>query len=316
MVSPGFQFDIRGTYSVAKRDMNQARRFLRQGKRILPDVSRVRQWNWHVILTTLGVALFSLVVVLMHKKVYAILMHQKEYRVPMDRLRTAKLDPWADQVTRKVLKDVHGPPVNIMKQDALEEIQRRYESSPWVRRVNRVERRGHESVKVKAELRRPAAAVSDRKGRWYLVDRYGVRLPGTYTSPPSSFGTVFRISGFAGSPPAPGEQWDARPVPAASSLAYRLLNSGIHKKLEVTRIEINGSRNDWEKGRGELVFHTRSNVQVVWGRAERQRGPWEPDAARKLRNLRLVLRGAPDLTGLEQVKLQYDDPVISLKSRR
>jgi len=292
--------------------MNQARRLLKKGKQALPDLSAGRSLSWKTGLVMLGVLSGCLVVVLMHKKVYEVFLQHQQYRVPMNRFHTASLSDWSDQVTRRVLDDIHGSSVSLLDPDGLREMKKRYEASPWVRTVHRIERKGLKKVKVRAELRRPVAVVSDDQGHWYIVDRYGVRLPGTYTAPPVRFGTVYRVNGFTGTPPASGERWSARPVRAAASLAYRLVTSDLRDRLDIAGIEVRGSHRDWEQGRGQLVFRTRRDVRVIWGGSGDQRSPWEPDADQKLKNLRLILRGSPNLRGLDQVKLQFGDPIISL----
>lgn len=279
------------------------------------QVGSLRNLNWGAILTTACCLMFGLVVVVMHKKMYEVMMHDPSYQLKMDQLQAASFPDWA---SGRVKEDVQqklasGPSLSIYDAQFLRKLTARYEASTWVRDVRSIKRRGLDGVKVTLELRRPVAVIADRQGRTFLVDRKGVRLPGTYRNIPERFGTVYRIKGHALKVPEPGKAWKSGRIKAAVTVAAHLQRSKLSRVLRVRYLELDGSVEDWRKGNGQIIIRTSNNKSVVWGGTEEHGNPWEPSPNRKLKNLRRVLRGAPDLVGLKTVKLQFSDPIVSMQ---
>ncbi len=278
-------------------------------------IGSLRKLNWNAILTTSCCLMLGFVVVIMHKKIYDVMMNDPSYQLNMDQLQAASFPDWADgRVKRDVQEQLaSGSSLSVYDTHFLRKLTSRYEASKWVRDVRSIERRGLDGIKVALELRRPVAVIADRSGHKYLVDRKGVRLPGTYDTIPERFGTVYRIKGQALRVPEPGNAWNSGRIRAAVSVAAHLQRSQLSKALRVRYLELDGTVEDWRNGNGQIIIRTSNDKSVVWGGTEELGNPWEPSPNRKLKNLRRVLRGAPDLRGLKTVKLQFSDPIVSMQ---
>ncbi len=291
--------------------MNTAKRLWKRSIESLPYPAWFDRVNWKAVgAGTLGF-FFILVVVLMHRKVYGLFLKKPEYQVNFGSLTTAQLPSWAgERVRSSIQKDLSGKQVSLLDDRMAERVREVYEQNPWVREVKSVSRT-LDGVNVKAELRKPVAAIRGPGTRWYLVDRSGTRLPGAYRNFPDQFGNVYLVTGFTTTPPDPGETWNDPRVPNAARLAAVLKYTGINEKMDINKLQVKGNDADWNNGRGQIIIRTEENVPVYWGRPPGQGGPGEPDVKQKLENLRRVLQGAPDLIGLKKVKLQYRHPIIS-----
>lgn len=294
--------------------MRQTKRIYQKGKRLIRSMGPPRDLNWNAILTTTGVMVFGLVVVLMHKKIYEMMMHSEAYQIRVQKLHAAHFPDWADgKVKESIQKDLSGPSISMYDPNLLVKVKQRYESSRWVRRVRTINRNGLTGVRVKLELRRPAAYITDREGRKYLIDRKGVRVPGVYNDIPDAFGSVYRIQAYATSTPESGEKWRSDRLQDAAYVAAVLQKTNLDRVLDVERIVLKGSARDWKQNEGRIILRTKNQKSVIWGGANKDDAPWEPSPRAKLKNLQTVLKGAPNLTGVKEVKLQFDDPIVSLK---
>ena len=94
--------------------------------------------------------------------------------------------------------------------------------SPWVERVERVTKQPDGTVRVQAAFREPLAFVESR-GRAYLVDGTGVRLPLEYSPDFLGPSDLFVVVGVSGPIPDIGQAWSGKdPQQPAVDLAAGL----------------------------------------------------------------------------------------------
>ena len=174
-------------------------------------------------------------------------------------------------------------------------------TSPWVAKVERVGKQADGMIAVRAIFREPAACV-EKRGRVFLVDQAGVRLPQDYPansvdlSNPSS---LLLITGVAASPPAIGAVWagqDDPNQPAPDLVAGLKLVEHLREAATQGRLPFRSSLRAIDVGNyylkenafdGKLRLRTISpRCYVRWGEPPGSEYPVEPSASRKLDMLR------------------------------
>lgn len=164
--------------------------------------------------------------------------------------------------------------------------------SPWVRRVGRIQRTGHDQVKVYAQYRQPVATVQGIDG-YHLVDDQGVRLPGLYLKHQLPQLGLPLIEGVSLQPAHIGEVWPGNDLQAGLALVNILATQPYRDQIH----GIDVSKRD-TRGRILLVMHTQKGM-VRWGLPPGQEESIEPAAAIKAKWLSDVdrQRGAIDAGG-------------------
>lgn len=187
-----------------------------------------------------------------------------------------------------------------------------YESSPWVDRVEKIEVRLPNQVKVRLVVREPVVAVKYGDTH-YLVDKRGVRLPGQYADLAQVPYVLFRVSGVQANLPRPGERWADVGIPAGVAVAAALRDGGVEQELEIESIDVANVDGRLDPSRSEIVLHTRERTAIEWGRSPWTKKFGEPTMDAKLENLRLALDAAPGLRGVKYLKLQFDRPYMAYR---
>jgi hypothetical protein len=268
------------------------------------------------VLTVAIVAVGSLLVMLVHRRIYAHLLNDENYMVNLEELAVVSRPSWAGVGIERGLTDVtplRGK-VSIFDETLVPRLVEYYESNPWVARVIAIEKEYPATVRVRLQLRRPLAAIESR-GNCYIVDREGARLPGkyTYNNLPRLPFYVPKIVGVASLPPEPGSYWDDPAVAAATSVADALVCEGLDKVIHIVAIDVANINGRVNKAESEVVIWAEDNVPIQWGRAPNTDKFGELSVEQKIRNLKLVLMSSPRLRGLKLVKIQFQRPTVARK---
>ncbi|MDQ7779584.1 MAG: hypothetical protein RDV41_07725 [Planctomycetota bacterium] len=267
-------------------------------------------------LTLAIVGMGTLLVMLVHRRIYAHLLNNEDYMVDLDQLAVVTRPAWAGAGIERGLTEVAPLTgrVSIFDENLVPALVEYYESNPWVAQVVSVEKEYPATVRVRVRLRKPLAAVENR-GYCYLVDRDGVRLPGKYAHenlPRLPF-YVPKVIGVTAPPPEPGSCWDDAAVLAGTTVAEVLVDQGVDKMMHIVAIDVANVNGRINRGESEVTIWAEENVPIQWGRAPSTDKYGELDVDQKIRNLKLILMGAPRLRGLKLVKLQFQRPTVATK---
>ena len=154
----------------------------------------------------------------------------------------------------------------------------RLSQSPWVRAVHHVGKAEPGVIRVACEYRRPIAMVQQHE-YFYMVDEYGIRLPGQYDYQPG----WLLIQGVQAALPEPGEIWPGADLAAGLRLAEMLLNQPYHYQVVAVLMHNHGGRVDPYHHHVELVTD-RDGSRILWGSAPGEEQE-ENTAAHKLQIL-------------------------------
>jgi len=227
--------------------------------------------------------------------------------------------PW---LTRRDLDEIRSvfaqlPSFSVFDPGIRDRLEQAIRSSPWVRAVRRVERDLPDVAELTLEIRKPIAWVA-RGGRHYLVDRHGVRLPGSYVRPVTGFEHPMPVihGDRLASPPAAGEKWEDDALREGIAMAielYRLYASPLGDQVRIEQIDVSGVGRRRE-GHSEIVLVTGSGVSIEWGSSPLYEGFGELSTERKLDNLALLCQGFPRLHGTGgRVSVRWDQPNVFLE---
>ena len=175
-------------------------------------------------------------------------------------------------------------------------LQRLFEAmsaSPWVERVERVQRTSSGPIEVTAEFRQPTALVEMPEG-YHLIDSKGVRLPVVYPRHAISRLNLPVITGVASKPRPEGQPWPGEDLQAGLALVKMLADQPYTRQIQAYDVRERDPR-----GRIRLVLKTRTGM-VRWGLPPGQEQPVEPDASIKKQWLAKVAenyRGLVDAGG-------------------
>lgn len=131
----------------------------------------------------------------------------------------------------------------------------------WVEEVASVRRNSQARFEIHCHYRHPFAMVQ-HDGAFYLVDRSGVRLPGTYLYDP----TWQLVQGMdAGAPPA-GARWQGNELQAALTLLEALQREPYKDQITAVLVENFNGRVDPHRSHVELATD-RAGGRIRWGSA-------------------------------------------------
>jgi len=278
-------------------------------------VARVRKLDWdkgaarigafasrhqEAALRGLFVAGFALVILLVHRNVFSFMTQRRQFAAP--EIKTAVVPRWASSQGEEQIR-ITGAGRSIFDPKLVEEVGRKFEECPWVRKVTAVERVFPDRLSIKFDYRRPHAAIRRDSG-YVLVDSDGVRLPGVYPAPPARERTVL-ITGVPSLPPEPGKPWQDESLRAAIAMADFIPESTLLTRLAIREVDVSnfGGRTDPRKSEMSLV--TSGGCVVAWGRTAVTSKFGDLSTEEKLENLREVLAVYPDLNGLKRVTLYF-----------
>jgi hypothetical protein len=164
--------------------------------------------------------------------------------------------------------------------------------NPWVADVPRVAKRADGAVIVSATFRKPMAYVTER-GRAYLVDRTGVRLPNEASADKIRTEDWFQITGVGGTRPEVGQPWEGEDLAAGLALVEFLEAAAQAGELPfrswLTTIDVANFYRRVREFDGRLRIRTiRPGAYINWGEPPGEEYPVEASADRKLDLLRSV----------------------------
>ncbi len=142
-----------------------------------------------------------------------------------------------------------------------EQVARRLAGCPWVETVKRVSKAEPGLIYVQCDYRRPQALVQ-RGEYFYVVDEYGVRLPGVYGYQP---GWIL-VQGVSRAAPDPGETWPGNDIAAGLRLAGMILEQSYAGQVVAVSVHNYGGREDPYRSHIELVTDSDGN-RILWGSA-------------------------------------------------
>ena len=152
---------------------------------------------------------------------------------------------------------------------------------------------------------RSARLAVRRPGGYVLVDREGIRLPGTYDKVPSA---AMEVVGAAGAPPAAGRTWEGGEIAAALELASVADGESLLRGLNMRMVDVSNVNGRRDPQAAELAFVTVSGSVIGWGRAPSAARFGEPSIGEKLDNLRRTAENYPRLEGVAAVKVHQKGP--------
>lgn len=275
-----------------------------------------RRWGIHIIIV--GATVFLMLLV--QRRVYEYFSHNPRYSIDLDKYQIAAHPDWLiDDILKKSIDDslCVNLKTSIFDDELLPKLARHYESSPWVSKVELLERRLPHDLKIKLELRKPFIAVllPRRSGgsRYYIVDKEIVRLPGEYKKLPVMPVSLPVVVGVKDRPPLAGKKWEDKGLHNAITIARVLEEQNMIQSLHLARIDVNNVEGHHSSRESEIVLWTRNNIPIQWGRAPDTDKFGELTMEDKIKNLKLVLEVCPELKGIRYVKIQFDQPYIALE---
>jgi len=195
-----------------------------------------------------------------------------------------------------------------VKERVIEEIGRRLERSPWIRKVLSVERVFPDQVRIRYERRRPGVAV-EVTGGYVLLGEDLVRLPGLHPRPPAAI-SIPVLRGVAGAIPAAGRKWDVPAVVRGRDLAELCARAAPLRSLGIVSIDVSDRF-------GRMVLVSATGCAIHWGRPPGWGGLPELPVEEKLDQLKIVLRYYPRLDGLEACRVYVEGaPTVTLRDTR
>lgn len=266
-------------------------------------------YAWSAALIIVGGLCF--LVLLIHRKVYDHLLNDYQYQVSPGALVVVQKPDWVGEgIVRSIRATFpYREPVSIFESGLTENIGQVYEGHPWVERVRYVRKQFPNRIQIAVDLRRPLAAI-EHHGKYYLVDKASVRLPGEYVAPPKLSFPVLPVIGVKQAPPREGSVWDAKDVRAGVAVACALMERGLPASVPLMSIDVENTGGRRDPHDSEVVLWMADMVPVEWGRAPTAEVFGELAVERKLKNLHLVLLACPGLQGVSRARIQYDNPTF------
>lgn len=214
------------------------------------------------------------------------------------RLQWTTLPRWLDTPQNRVVLDEIETAAGLLPTDDLHDpdICRRVAGgltrSPWVASVERVVKLPDGAVSVNATFREPLAYV-DVRGRAYLVDTEGVRLPVECAAAYIKPGEWFLLEGARAGIPNVGEKWAGDDLAAGLALVSYLRDAAVRHELPfrswLRAVDVANFKREQRPHDAPLRIRTiRPDCYINWGEPPGEEFPVEPDARRKIDMLRAV----------------------------
>ncbi len=266
-------------------------------------------YAWSAALLIVG-GLCALIL-LIHRKVYHHLLHDGQYQVVPGPLVVVHKPEWVGDGIVRALRGAYPyrESISIFENGLTENIGKVYGGHPWVERVRFVKKEFPNRIQIAVDLRRPVAAVEFR-GRYYLVDRHSVRLPGEFERLPALPFLLPPVVGVKNAPPREGVVWESGDVRAGVSVARALQEHGLPAGVPLMAIDVENADGRRSPRESEIVLWMGDMVPVEFGRSPASDPFGELTVERKLKNLRLVLLACPELRGVARARIQYDHPTF------
>jgi len=131
----------------------------------------------------------------------------------------------------------------------------------WVAEVNHVRRHGDGQFAISCRYRVPFA-MAQKGAEFFLVDREGVRLQGTYRYDPA----WPLIQGASAAAPAPGKPWPGEDVQATLAIIKALANRPFRYQITAVLVDNFNGRRDPRHSHIELATD-RAGGRIQWGSA-------------------------------------------------
>lgn len=278
-------------------------------------VARLRKLNWDkgaaqigafasrhqdAALRALFVAGLGLVVMLVHREVFAFIAQRRQFSAPP--IKSAVAPKWANSQGQEIVR-IDGAGRSLFDPGLVEQVGKTFENCPWVRKVNAVERVFPDKLLIKFEYRRAHVAVKRENG-FVLVDRDGVRLPGVYAAPPSCDRSV-QVTGVTSLPPEPGKPWQDDALRAAVAMADYIPENTLLSRLGIREVDVANFAGRQDPRVSEMSLVASNGCRLAWGRTSTTSKYGDLSTEEKMENLREVLAVYPDLNGLKKVTLYF-----------
>jgi hypothetical protein len=241
--------------------------------------------------------------------------------------RPVRVPSWADDSLVRSLRETSAalPPFSILDPDLKGTLDRHWRRNPWVREVTRVDKEFPNRLTVTAKIRRPIAWIelADREApdgvAWFPVDASCVRLPGEVVEPPKASEPPIPLVRGAGARSVPGEGrvWNDEAIRDGVAVAlelFDLYNSPLYGRVSIAAIDVANTGGRVDAKASEIVLVTDSGKQILWGRSRRTRAFGELPTGEKLEHLDRILEAYPGLAGVEQAKVQFEQPYVVLEA--
>lgn len=196
-------------------------------------------------------------------------------------------------------------------------VARALNNSPWVLRVNKVERLLPNELQLQLEFRRPAGIVQVGNSL-FLVDAQGYWLPSRFFKWPYKERPPVIVGRNIDAWPRKGEPWRSPAVRAGALLTQFLMQNSQHLRgIRIAKIDLSNLGHGRQAGQSCVVLVTDSGVQINWGCSPvcaELRGTCSPAGEltddEKLANLRRILRVRRGLARCAVVDVRFRTPVI------
>jgi hypothetical protein len=139
------------------------------------------------------------------------------------------------------------------------EIAAALEKVPWIESLSWVRRKPQGRFEVHASYRQPLALVQDGSD-FALIDREGVRLPGTYMYHPA----WKLVQGVSSPPPLPGTQWRVPDLAAGLAVLKAIESEPFASQISAVLVENFDGRRNPRGARIELATD-RAAGRIAWG---------------------------------------------------
>jgi hypothetical protein len=226
---------------------------------------------------------------------------------------------WATDKFINEINNIQGlkKKYNIFEKGLTKKIVAAYENNPLISKVYYVERELPDKLKMKFELRRPAAIVK-RKGKKYLIDKDCVRLPGKfYKYPEEGDDPIYIISRKSVKVPGYGERWNDRSIEDGINLLNYLKHNKIDRLLKIVSIDVSKIRGNRKDGNIEVELWTKNGAMIKWGCPTTSGHVSELSDYEKLQNLLSVAKEEGiDLANMEYVDVRWKTPLAKRVSTR
>lgn len=188
------------------------------------------------------------------------------------------------------------PRLSIFDPRLLSLVAEKLRQSPWVLRINRLEKSFPRYIKAEIVWREPCAYVFT--DAFYLVSRHCVRLP---VCKKGWDGRLVTVVGVKTPPPGVGERWRDPALSACVRFIEKLKREPIIIREGLCVVDISNYDRKLNPFASEVLILTRSRVQILWGALEQK--PTEPDYDTKLKLLeKAISQEGKRLVDLRTVK--------------